>query len=100
MKLQLTSIGGFAGPAAPQIYRLPADATPAVLQQVSRLLAEADFFNLPTSILKAAPRSSDFLLELRVEEGARQHVVKCHADAVSPAMRELLELMQGYAVHA
>lgn len=98
MQLQLTSIGGFAGPAAPQIYRLPAEAAPSVLQQVSRLLAEADFFNLPASILKTAPRSSDFLLELQVEEGARQHVVTCHADVVSPALRELLGLMQGYPV--
>lgn len=103
MKISLSSIGGFAGPAAPEkheldLAQLPADDAAPVLA----LLADADFFALPATLLKSAPKSWDFLHEMRVEDGARSHSVRFHEDAIAAAefqaLRQLFELVRGRAV--
>lgn len=99
MKLHYRSIGGFAGPAFPQIRELDVASLPEdVAESLQKEIAALDFFALPSKQLKAVPKSWDFLQELQitqvVEEGGvkqeRSHLVQFHSEMVSAALNDLV----------
>lgn len=99
MKLRYCAIGGFAGPAVPQIRELDlATLSDDAADQIRQDVAALDFFGLPASQLKSAPKSWDFLHEVRithsVEEGGvvqeRHHQVQFHSEMVSAALNDLV----------
>src|SRR4051812_23949177 len=95
MQLSLRSVGGFTGEAGAERRQVDLDQLPAAMAERLRLLVErADPFSLPPSLKKSAPRPWDFRYTLTVEDSGRSHTVTFHKDAVSPALRELVEALE------
>lgn len=92
MRLTLRCTGGFAGPAGSQtrtidLAQLPGDQA----AQLEQLLRDSDFFALPSSLIKPAPKSWDFQYDLEVDQDGQAHCVRYHLDAASPSLRRLTE---------
>jgi len=72
----LKIIGGFTGPAAPEIHEVDLDQlSHADATRLRELVATADFFSLPPEIRKRAPASWDFVHELTVRDAGKTHTV-------------------------
>lgn len=92
MRLTLKCTGGFAGPAGAQtrtvdLARLPQDQA----AQLQQLLHASDFFALPPTLVKPAPKSWDFKYDLEVDDGTHNHCVSYHLDQASPSLKQLTE---------
>jgi len=91
MRITLRSVGGFTGPAGAATRSLDLDALPsAEASRIRALVAAADFFALPSKLMKRAPQSWDFVHRLEIEEKGTTHVVQFHDDAASEPLRALL----------
>ncbi|ASF48392.1 protealysin inhibitor emfourin [Methylovulum psychrotolerans] len=96
MQLNLKITGGFTGAAGAEHYALDlADGPPS--QTLRELLASADFFTLPATLHNPQPKPWDFLYELSVADGLRQHSVSFHLDAAPAALRLLCEKLKALA---
>lgn len=94
MHLVLRSTGGFTGPAGAATRTVELSTLSAALSdQLRRLVQACDFFALPSSLLKTAPQSWDFLYTLRIEADGRAHTVSYHLDAAPAALRELTAIV-------
>jgi len=95
MRLTLIRSGGFAGSLPPPLT-LDTGALPrAVASRIEKLVASADFFNLPRT-LAAPTRQPDrfqFTLSIAGHDG-REHTVTCDEEAASAAFLELVRTVQ------
>jgi hypothetical protein len=90
LRIRLQSVGGFTG--LPEIRTIDVAELPeAAASAIRAHLAKIQFFELPSTLLKHDRKSSDFQYTMSVEDGARAHTVDLHKDAVSPALRELID---------
>ncbi len=99
MKIGYRSIGGFAGPAVPLVRQLDLDVLPATQAASLRAqIAAIDFFALPEKMLKAVPKSWDFLQELTVIDAGgatvRSHHIQFHQDALGDAAIAMAALIE------
>ncbi|MBV6323635.1 protealysin inhibitor emfourin [Duganella violaceipulchra] len=91
-RLSLRCTGGFTGPAGAQTRTVDLSLLPPhQAHELEHLLAASDFFALPDKLLKPAPRSSDFLYDLKVDQGPQAHCIRYHLDAVPPPLKELTD---------
>jgi hypothetical protein len=95
MRLSLRSVGGFTGEAGAETRQVDLDHLPAAsAEPLRRLVAQVDPFALPSRLEKSAPQPWDFRYTLTVDDGGRRHTITFHKDAVSPALRELVEALE------
>ena len=92
MHITLKIVGGFTGPAAPEIHEVHLDQlSPADARRLRELVATAGFFSLPPDIRKRAPASWNFRHELTVRDAGKVHTVRFHLDAVPATLRALCD---------
>lgn len=93
MRLTLRCTGGFTGPAGAQTRTVDlAQLPPQRAAELQQLLRASDFFTLPATLAKAAPKSWDFQYDLEACETGRQaHCVRYHLDAAPAPLRRLTE---------
>lgn len=97
MKLSLSSVGGFTGPAGAQTRSVDLAQVDGARGERLRTLAHAvDFAALPPSILKPKPQSWDFVHTLTVEDGERRQQIRFHSDAAPPPLRALAAELAAY----
>ena len=90
MRILLERTGGFAGvklKATLDEESLP----PRQAQHLRKLLEESRFFELPLRIEAPGSRPDRFQYRLTVENNNGVHTVQAAEEAVSPAMRALLD---------
>jgi hypothetical protein len=93
MLLKLRCTGGFTGPAGAQtrtldLARLPKDQA----AELQNLIHATDFFALPATLTKSAPKSWDFQYDLEVcEDGKQPHCVRYHLDEAPAPLKQLTE---------
>ncbi|MQA39349.1 protealysin inhibitor emfourin [Rugamonas aquatica] len=89
-RLILKCTGGFTGPAGAQTRTVELSQLPQPkAQELEQLLTASCFFTLPETLTKAAPQSSDFLYDLKVDEGQQAHCVRYHLDAAPASLKAL-----------
>lgn len=89
-RLILKCTGGFTGPAGAQTRTVELSQLPQPqAQELEQLLTASCFFTLPEKLTKTAPQSSDFLYDLKVDEGQQAHCVRYHLDAAPAPLKEL-----------
>jgi len=90
--ITLKIIGGFVGPAAPDVHELDLDRLPKeAADRLRELVDRVDFSALPPELFKEKPQPWDFRHELTVSEGGRTRTVHFHLDLVPDALRELCD---------
>ncbi|MYM36314.1 hypothetical protein GTP38_18440 [Duganella sp. FT94W] len=91
MRLILTCTGGFAGKAGAQTRTVDlAQLPPEQASELERLLRASDFFELPSRLVKDAPKSWDFKYQLAVDDDhGAPHCVVYHLDQASPSLQQL-----------
>jgi hypothetical protein len=95
MRLKLRIVGGFTGEAGADTRQVDFDRLPtSVATRLHSLVQRADPFSLPPTLKKSTPQPWDFRYTLTVEDGNRHHTIVFHKDAVSPALRELVEALE------
>jgi hypothetical protein len=93
--LTLKIVGGFTGPAGPEIHDINlGEASPAVAKRFQDLVQDADVFSLPAELRKPAPTSWDFLYELTVAEPGRTRTIRFHLDAAPAPLRALCQALR------
>ncbi len=91
-RLSLRCTGGFTGPAGAQTRTVDLSLLPPhQAHELEHLLTASDFFTLPDKLLKQAPQSSDFLFDLKVDQGPQAHCIQYHLDAVPAPLKELTD---------
>lgn len=94
MRLSLSCVGGFTGPAGAETRSVETDQLPpAESQRLCALVRQVGPQQLPATLLKARPQSSDFAYTLTIDDGTR---IKFHLDAAPPPLRELVDCMNAY----
>lgn len=92
MHLKLSCSGGFTGPAGAQMRSVDlAQLPPARAEALQRLVADCDFFALPSSLKKNRPQPWDFEYQLEAEADGRRHTVHYHLDAAPPPLQALTQ---------
>ena len=92
MHITLKIIGGFTGPAAPEIHEVDLDQlSQADATRLRELVAAAGFFSLLPEIRKPAPASWDFVHELTIRDAGKEHTVRFHLDAAPATLRALCD---------
>jgi hypothetical protein len=95
MRLTLKIVGGFTGPAGPEIHDVNLhELAPAVAKRFRDLVQDAAVFSLPAELRKPAPASWDFLYELTVEDSGRTRTIRFHLDAAPAPLRALCEALR------
>ncbi|WP_199538380.1 MULTISPECIES: protealysin inhibitor emfourin [unclassified Duganella] len=91
-RLSLRCTGGFTGPAGAQTRTVDLSLLPPhQAHELEHLLTASDFFALPDQLLKPAPCSSDFLYDLKVDQGQQAHCIRYHLDAAPAPLKELTD---------
>lgn len=94
MRLSLSCVGGFTGPAGAETRSVETDQLPpAEAQRLCGLVQQLG--PQPPSLMKARPQSSDFAYTLTIDDGAPQQI-KFHLDAAPAPLRELVDCMNAY----
>lgn len=90
-------MGGFAGPAAPQVHAFDTDAmTGPARAQLLALVEQARPFGQPARQLLHSPQPWDFTHTLRVEDGARHHEITLHLPAADPPLAALVQWLEAH----
>lgn len=96
MRLSLSCVGGFTGPAGAETRHVDVDQLPATeAQRLHGLVQALAPAALPASLLKDRPQSSDFTYTLTIEDGASRQI-RFHIGAAPPALRELVDCLNAY----
>ncbi|WP_338849017.1 protealysin inhibitor emfourin [Massilia sp. W12] len=96
--LELREQGGFAGPAAPHIWRIhAAQLDPAQQAQLAQLLQAADLAQQPPQQWAAAPKSWDFEMRLCITQAGQQREWAWHSSQARPGLQALAEWLKGVA---
>jgi hypothetical protein len=92
MRITVTRTGGFAG-LHQQLGPVETSSLDSeVADQVSRIVTESDFFNLPQS-LQGSPVYDGFRYTVRIDDGDREHTVEMEGLSEDPPMVRLHELI-------
>jgi hypothetical protein len=92
MRIRLESVGGFVGPASPDVTTLDAaNLGAARVAALQSKLAAAQLEKLPADARKAAPSPQDFLYRLTVDDQGAVRTHTFHLEAVPAAVRELVQ---------
>jgi hypothetical protein len=100
MQITVIQTGGFAG-VHQQVG--PVDSSsldPEVAEQVDRIIAESDFFNLPERLPTTGQVYDDFNYAVHVVDGDHAHTVELEGQSdhpAAPAILELISLLDGAA---
>lgn len=93
MQITVTKTGGFAG-VHQQLGPVETSSLDAeVAEQVSRMIAESDFFNLAERLPTTGQVFDDFDYAVQVVDDHRHHTVKFEGQSTDPAATALLELI-------
>jgi len=89
-------IGYFPGLAASRTFDIDAldDAT---RQQLTRLLQETDFFNLPAHIASHPGSADHQTYRITIEDGARRHTVNVSDPVPLGPLRQLIDALRAAA---
>lgn len=90
MRISFERTGGFAGMSLTTTVDT-ATLPPEKANQLTQLVATADFFHLPATITSRTPQPDSFEYSLTVEEDGQQHTVRVSEQAVPSALRPLLK---------
>jgi hypothetical protein len=97
MKISLKTEGGIAHfPGLSQPLTIDeAHLDPAGASELRRAVDAVRFFDLPSSLGRAAPGAADYRTHtITVEDGDRKHSVRVIEPIAEPALRELVELVR------
>lgn len=98
MRLSLRCVGGFTGPAGAQVRSVDTDTLPdAEADRLRALVRQLELENMPATLMKDRPQSSDFTYTLVVDDGAL-HQLRFHKDAGTPVLKELVDCLEKYPV--
>lgn len=97
MQITVTKTGGIAGVNQQLGPVETSDLDSGVASDVSRILREVDFFNLPRSLSKTGQTADAFTYAVHVIDGSRNHTVQMEDDSSGSAadgLRELIGLLE------
>ncbi len=96
MKVRLKRSGGMAG--IPREWQIDEGSlSQQEAQKLSRLLAQAGFFSLPSEAGRTGQARDVFFYELTVEEGEKRHTVKCAEPGLSRLLRDFIDCVLNLA---
>jgi hypothetical protein len=95
MRVLFERSGGFAGIPLTLTIDL-ANLSPDEATQLNRLIEQADFFNLPTTISSAA-KPDRFQYRVTIEGGDRHHTVSVGETAAPDTLKPLLNWLVEFA---
>jgi hypothetical protein len=94
MQITVTKTGGFAG-VNQQLGPVDTSSLDSrVADDVSRIIREVDFFNLPRSLPKSGQMSDAFYYAVSATDGSRNHTVQMGDDSSGSAADKLRELIR------
>jgi len=95
MLIILRSVGGFTGPAGAEVRTVETNQLPAgEAASLIDLIRACDFFSLPSSFLKSAPQSWDFVETLQIDDDGRAHTIRFHLDAAPDSLKALVDALK------
>lgn len=90
MQLSLERTGGFAGIS--RTINVDSDTLPLqVAEELSRLVASVNFFELPEQIISEQPQCDRFQYRLTIVDHDHQHTVILSEAALTSGLRTLIE---------
>lgn len=96
MLVFLERTGGFAGIS--KTIRVDTNTLPSqTVEELSRLVASADFFQLPEQIIGDNSQRDRFQYRLTIEDHGQQHTVIVSETALTNTIRTLIEFLNQLA---
>jgi hypothetical protein len=96
MKIDFTRSGGFAGMRL--ATQIDTDTLPSTeADRLLRLIEEARFFGLPTTLQSNLPGGDRFQYRIKVEEGGKRKEVFADEAAVPETLRPLIDYLTDWA---
>jgi hypothetical protein len=90
MRIHFERSGGFAG--LQLAVTIESDTlSQEDVQQLRRLVDEAEFFALPSELRESTPGADQFVYRVTVESAGRRHTVETTDEAAPPTLQALLD---------
>ncbi len=98
MRLTLTRVGGFAGITKPPLVAETGALALPDSQRIRDLVAEADFFGLPSELVadRVDPDSFGYTLTIVADSG-EEHSVAFTDRSLQGSLRDLVSMLRGLA---